>query len=82
MEPLDNAPGVLRKASRPFVTQEDVSKLLGCSRNKAYETLREVNKCAKSKGKHPFPAGKANKYLFADIYGIPLEDVDRVINSE
>lgn len=82
MESLDKAPGVLRKAPQPYVTQEDVSKLLGCSRNKAYETLRAVNKCAKSNGKQPFPAGKANKYLFADIYGIPLEDVDRVINSE
>lgn len=82
MGALDKAPGVLQKAPQPYVTWENVSILLGCSRNKAYETLREVNKCAKNKGKQPFPAGKANKYLFSDIYGIPLEDVDRVINNE
>lgn len=82
MESLDKAPGVLRKAPQLYVTQEDVSKLLGCSRNSAYETIRDVNKWAVKNGYFPMKAGKANKYFFANIYGIPLEDVDRVIDSK
>lgn len=77
-----SAPGVMRNATRIFVTQEDVAVLLGCGKSKAYNIVREVNKSAKKKGNHPFPAGKANKYLFSDIYGIPIEEVDRVINAE
>lgn len=74
-------PGVMRNATRIFVTQEDVAVLLGCGKSKAYNIVREVNKSAKKKGNHPFPAGKANKYLFSDIYGIPIEEVDKVINT-
>lgn len=82
MQALTEAPGVVRKSTRIFVTQEDVAVLLGCGKSKAYDIVREVNKQAKQKGNHPFPAGKANKYLFSDIFDIPIEDVDRVINDE
>lgn len=75
------APGVMRGATRIFVTQEDVSILLGCGKSKAYAIVREVNESAKKKGNHPFPSGKANKYLFSDIFNIPIEEVDRVINA-
>ncbi len=82
MIPLAEAPGVARKSTRIFVTQEDVAILLGCGKSKAYDIVREVNKLAKKKGKHPFPAGKANKYLFSYTYDIPIDEVDKVINSE
>lgn len=82
MNALAEAPGVLQKSTRIFVTQEDVSVLLGCGKSKAYDIVREVNKLAKKKGNQPFPAGKANKYLFSDIFNIPIEEVDKVINKE
>ena len=69
-----SASGVMRNATRIFVTQEDVAVLLGCGKSKAYNIVREVNKSAKKKG-------RANKYLFSDIYGIPIEEVDKVINA-
>lgn len=75
------APGVIGRTNRIFVTQEDVAMLLGCGKSKAYEIVREVNECAKKKGNRPFPAGKANKYLFSDIYDIPIGEIDRVINN-
>lgn len=82
MNALTEAPGVVRKSTRIFVTQEDVAALLGCGKSKAYDIVREVNKQAKKKGNHPFPAGKANKYLFSDTFDIPIEEVDKVINGE
>lgn len=82
MDAVAEAPGVARKSTRIFVTQEDVAVLLGCGKSKAYDIVREVNKQAKEKGKHPFPAGKANKYLFSDIFDIPMDEVDKVINEE
>lgn len=82
MDVVATAPGVVRKSTRIFVTQEDVGMLLGCGKSKAYDIVREINKLAKEKGNHPFPAGKANKYLFSDIFNIPIEEVDRVINKE
>lgn len=75
-------PGVIRKSTRVFVTQEDVSELLGCGKSKAYGIVQEVNKQAKRNGNLPFPAGKANKFLFSDVFDIPIEEVDRVINKE
>lgn len=56
--------------------------LLGCKRSKAYDIVRKVNELAKKKGNFPFPAGKANKYLFSDIFNIPMEEIDRVIKEE
>lgn len=82
MSALAEAPGVVQKSTRIFVTQEDVAALLGCGKNKAYDIVREVNRQAKKKGKHPFPSGKANKYLFSDIFSIPMDEVDKVINGE
>lgn len=82
MSTLTTAPGVVRKSTRIFVTNEDVSALFGCGKSKAYNIVREVNKLAKKNGSQPFPSGKANKYLFSEAYGIPLEEVDRVINEE
>ncbi len=82
METLVRVPGVVKRATRIFITQEDVATLLGCGKSKAYNIVRQVNECAKKKGNYPFPSGKANKYLFSDIYDIPIEEVDRVIIGE
>lgn len=82
MSALAAAPGVVQKSTRIFVTQEDVAVLLGCGKSKAYGIVREVNELAKKNGNHPFPSGKANKYLFSDIFDIPIEEVDKVINEE
>lgn len=82
MNALATAPGVVKKSTRIFVTQEDVSILLGCGKSKAYDIVRNVNNSAKKSGNQPFPAGKANKYLFAEIYRIPIEEVDMVISEE
>lgn len=79
---LTAAPGVVKKAARIFVTHEDVAELLGCGKSKAYEIVRGVNELAKKKGNQPFPAGKANKYLFSDIFDIPIEEIDKVISNE
>lgn len=81
MQAMATSPGVVKKSTRIFVTHEDVAILLGCGKSKAYDIVREVNKSAKKKGNHPFPAGKANKYLFSDIFDIPIDEVDRVINE-
>ncbi len=76
-----DAPGIIGKAKRLFITSEDVEWILGCGKSKAYEVVRKVNDHARKKGQMPFPAGRASKYLFADLYGIPIEDVDKVING-
>lgn len=81
MGELAAAPGVMRCVTRVFVTQEDVAAIFGCGKSMAYRIVREVNASAKKKGYRALPAGKANKYLFAEIYGIPIEEVDRVINA-
>lgn len=82
MSALAAAPGVVGRSTRIFVTQEDVATLLGCGKSKAYDIVRKVNEQAKKKGNQPFPAGKANKYLFSDIFDIPMDEVDKVINGE
>ncbi len=82
MSALTEAPGVVQKSTRIFVTHEDVATLLGCGKSKAYDIVREVNRQARKKGNHPFPSGKANKYLFSDIFNIPMDEVDKVINGE
>lgn len=81
MPALATTPGVIRKSTRIFVTREDVVILMGCGKSKAYDIVQQVNELAKKKGKQPFPAGKANKYLFSDAFDIPIEEVDRVINE-
>lgn len=82
MNVLSSASGVIKKPARLFITSDDVMQLFGCGKSKAYGIVRDVNKCAKDKGHRPLPSGKANKYLFADIYDLPIEEVDRVINNE
>lgn len=79
---IEATPGVMQKSTRIFVTQEDVATLLGCGKSKAYDIIREVNKLSKKKGNHPFPCGKANKYMFSDIFDIPIDEVDKVINRK
>lgn len=51
MSALTEAPGVVQKSTRIFVTQEDVAALLGCGKSKAYDIVREVNRQARKKGK-------------------------------
>ncbi len=81
MGSMATAPGVIRKTTRIFVTQEDVMALFECGKSKAYDIIRDVNKRAKEKGQCPFVTGKASKYLFSELYGIPIEEVDSVING-
>ena len=64
MESIMTAPGVIKSATRIYVTPEDVSALMGCRRSMAYEMIKKINNDAKKRGKHTFPSGKANKYLF------------------
>ncbi len=80
-EDLENAQGVIKKVSRFFITHKDIMTIFECSKSKAYDIVKEVNVCAKENGERPLPAGKANKYTFARLYGIPIEDVDRIINN-
>jgi DNA polymerase/3'-5' exonuclease PolX len=82
MSALATAPGVVKKSLRIYVTQEDVAILFGCGKSKAYQIVREVNECAKKRGNCPLPTGKANKYLFSDIYDIPIDEVNSVISRE
>ena len=81
MNALVAAPGVLGAAMTTYVTAADVMKLLGCKENKAYQTIREVNAIAREDGKFPYGRGKANKYLFAEKCGIPVEVVNAVIDK-
>ena len=73
------APGVIRQASRMYITQADVSKLLGCKQSKAYSIVKDVNRIAVERGKAPFPSGRANKYIFSDMYDIPIEEINSVL---
>lgn len=66
---------------RTYVDSKDVMEILGCARSYAYRTIREVNEEAKTRNMMPFPDGKANKYIFAEMFGIPSEAVDEVING-
>lgn len=73
--------GVLDKPKRLFVTSSDVMKLLGCKSSYAGKVLKEINDEAKESGMHAFPSGKANKYIFAEKFGIPLDDIDRAMSE-
>lgn len=81
MGSLATAPGVIGAAKITYITAFDVMKLLGCKENKAYQTIREVNKFAKSQGKFAYGQGKANKYMFAEKFGIPIEIVNSIIED-
>lgn len=80
MSALATAPGVLRAAMTTYITAADVMVLLGCKENKAYQAIREVNNAAKADGQFAYGQGKANKYIFAEKYGIPMDVVNAVID--
>lgn len=81
MGTLAMAPGVISAAVTTYVTAPDVKCLLGCMDNKAYETIREINKLAKEKGLCAYGKGKASKYIFAEKYGIPINVIDSIIDQ-
>ena len=81
MGALATAPGVLRAATTTYVNVKNVMKLLGCKENKAYETIRAINRQAKEAGMMAYGQGKASKYIFAERFGIPMDVVDAVIEK-
>ncbi len=81
MQNLENAQGVIKRASRLYVNYKDIMTIFECSKSMAYNIMKKVNLRAEEKGECTPPAGKANKYTFARLYGIPIEDVDRIINN-
>ena len=80
MGTLASAPGVLGAAVTTYVTVVDVMELLGCRHNKAYEIIRDINKTAAKDG-NICVKGKANKYLFSEKAGIPIDVINAVIES-
>lgn len=81
MSTLATAPGVLGAALTTYITAADVMKLLGCRQNKAYQTIRELNKAAKEDGQFAYGQGKASKYIFAEKFGIPMDVINSVIEN-
>jgi|GEM_PF-635120 hypothetical protein len=81
MSTLATAPGVLGAALTTYITAADVMKLLGCRQNKAYQTIRELNKVAKEDGQFAYGQGKASKYIFAEKFGIPMDVINSVIEN-
>ncbi len=81
MSALITAPGVLGAALTTYITADDVMKLLGCKENKAYQTIRTINKIAKERGLLAYGQGKASKYIFAERYEIPMDVVNAVIDK-
>lgn len=81
MDALAMAPGVLSVAMTTYVTVTDVMELLGCKENKAYQSIRKVNLEAQKSGQLMYGRGKANKYLFSEKFGIPIDIVNAVIEN-
>lgn len=81
MGTLSSSPGVLCAAEVTYITAADVMELIGCKDNKAYEIIRGINKAAIEKGMFAYGQGKASKYIFAQKFGIPMEVINSVINS-
>ena len=75
-----NAPGVIGIPTRIYVSVSDVMVLMGCKKSKASEQIREANHRAEESGKLPFSQGKANKYIFAEMFGVPIDEVNRVLD--
>lgn len=73
--------GILGAAMTTYITAQDVMNLLGCKKNKAYQTIREVNAAARENGQFAYGQGKASKYIFAEKFGIPMEVVNSVIEK-
>lgn len=82
MNSLATAPGVLGAAITTYVTVTDVMKLLGCKENKAYQTIREVNRAAQEDGQFAYGKGKASKYIFAEKFRIPMDVVNAIIEKK
>lgn len=82
MQALSEAPGVIGKSKRLYVTQKDVMKLFGCQKSYASKVIKDINTEAQQRGEHTFPAGKANKYTFAKAFAIPMDDIERVMIEE
>lgn len=82
MGAVTTAPGVLGAALTTYITAADVMKLLGCRQNKAYQTIRELNKVAKEDGQFAYGQGKASKYIFAEKFGIPIDVINSVIEKK
>lgn len=53
MDTLLTSHGVLKKATRLFITSDDVMQIFGCKHSKAYDIVRKVNNYAKEKGYEP-----------------------------
>ena len=68
MEALTEAPGVIRSASKNYVEFEEAMEYLGCSRNKAYEVIRDLRKELIDAGKlYPgLPEGKVPRRYFLE----------------
>lgn len=66
---------------RIFITGKDVMELLGCKSSKAYKVIEDVNRNAIERGMKAFPAGKANKYIFSEMYGVPVSDIDQIVKE-
>lgn len=76
---MEATTGIIEKPKRLFVTPADVMELFGCQKSYAGNVIREINQKAKGQDKHALPAGKANKYLFAKMFDIPLADIEEVM---
>lgn len=81
MGTLATAPGVLKASITTYVKVIDVMTLLGCKKNKAYQTIRAINKVAMENGCFAYEQGKASKYIFAEKFGIPMDVVNAVIEK-
>ena len=81
MSALATAPGVVRTALITYLTPKDVKALLGCRDSKAYSVIRMINEAAKVNGNIGYGAGKCNKYLFSEKFGIPIEVIDQIIEN-
>ena len=75
-----DAPGVIGVPTRIYVSVPDVMMIMGCKKSKASVQIREANNKAEQKGMLPFSQGKANKYIFAEMFGVPIDEVNRVLD--
>ena len=75
------APGVLTASARVYVGIADVMMLLRCQKSKASDYIKNINKMAEEQGGMAFPSGKANKYLFAKLSSLPMEDINMVLEA-
>ena len=79
MGALKDAPGVISKPLRTYVQVMDAMIILGCKKSKASEYIHRANEKAQQSGVEAYTQGKVNKYIFAEMLGIPIDDVNKVI---